>query len=297
MGVVFQWITLYLQTIHNVYYKASIKRFYTAIATGLCGSITTFSQWQQESILDLSMGSVGSFFMKQINGLLFSYAAFQIGRHLYLCIYSLFRISLRPTLSSIGSIHGQAIAETLPRPGEQPIIVTLQMNPATVPTRGFYFQLTQPRQIFAGIIEFLLLFVFFGLIIAIIVLCSISNPVQVNTFSLVFAPIGAITRFLVLKLNTKTRAKIPIFTVIINVSGSIMASILYHSARRSRGDTVIAWLNALTIGYCGCLTTVSSMIQDIHVQSTLFRAYSYYFLSILLTLAPLVIVNVCFLYA
>jgi fluoride ion exporter CrcB/FEX len=87
MGIFYEWIVLYLPTIHNIYYKAPIKRVYAAVATGLCGSITSFSQWQQESAYNLSRGLVGSFFMKQAQGLFFSFSAFHIGRHCYLTVY------------------------------------------------------------------------------------------------------------------------------------------------------------------------------------------------------------------
>ncbi|KAL9653798.1 hypothetical protein ABK040_012859 [Willaertia magna] len=58
------------------------KRIYTGIATGLCGSITTFSSWQFQAITSLLKLEILSFFSKEIVGFTTSYFAFYFAKDL-----------------------------------------------------------------------------------------------------------------------------------------------------------------------------------------------------------------------
>jgi fluoride ion exporter CrcB/FEX len=63
-------------------YQLSSSRFLTGITTGFCGSLTTFSSWQNEAILDFHTKNYANYLMKQISGISICILFFQIGKEI-----------------------------------------------------------------------------------------------------------------------------------------------------------------------------------------------------------------------
>lgn len=281
MGICYEWIVNYLKFINNIYFKASIKRIYTCLATGFCGSLTTFSSWQQEAVYNLAKGNLGAYLMKEAVGLLFCIPSFHFGRDVFSFTKHTFK---HLTIKSLTNIT--MIAESIPEESRNHIIVKIHENPSFVVSKKvnesyFLFMLSH-------LIELVFILIFIGLIICNIIFCILNTEIQKYSIYLTLAPIGSIIRFFTLKLNSKLKLSIPLFTIVVNVVGSIILSIAFHYL------DVSVWFGAIANGFCGCLTTVSSFIQDLHVINTKPLKYLYYSLTIAISNTFLIIINVFF---
>merc|ERR1712083_1024371 len=79
----------------------------------------------------------------------------------------------------------------------------------------------------------------------------------------VFAPFGAFSRWYLGKLFNG-RWSIPIGTMIANLFGSILLMTLlvaFHEPEDPLSETI--WIEAVTKGFCGCLSTVSSFVGEL----------------------------------
>ena len=115
-------------------------------------------------------------------------------------------------------------------------------------------------------------------------------------FSLVFAPVGCLARFLLsLQLNGRI-ASFPLGTFIANMSGVLILGMAYSLQRASISSSALGGgsfigcqvLEGIIDGFCGCLTTVSTWVLEL---SDLRRrhAYTYGLLSVAVGLCMLVI--------
>ncbi|OIW33472.1 hypothetical protein CONLIGDRAFT_557601, partial [Coniochaeta ligniaria NRRL 30616] len=108
------------------------------------------------------------------------------------------------------------------------------------------------------------------------------------TFALVFAPLGCLARFYAsLYLNGKI-ASFPLGTFTVNVFGSIVLAMAWALAHVPLGGVVgCQVLQGIEDGFCGCLTTVSTWVAEL---SSLRRrhAYTYGTASVLVALAFMV---------
>lgn len=103
------------------------------------------------------------------------------------------------------------------------------------------------------------------------------------------APLGAWVRY-VLTFNNKHTPTFPVFTYVCNLVGSVVALIIYtlltkvlpngemQALSEAGREELRDWLLALSLGFCGSLTTVSSFVHEVHVLATagaLSSAYVY----------------------
>ena len=93
------------------------------------------------------------------------------------------------------------------------------------------------------------------------------------TFALVFAPLGCLARFYAsLYLNGKV-ASFPLGTFTVNVFGSIILAMSWTLAHVPLGGVVgCQVLQGIEDGFCGCLTTVSTWVAEL---SSLRRRHAY----------------------
>lgn len=78
-----------------------------------------------------------------------------------------------------------------------------------------------------------------------------------------FAPLGAFSRWYLGKLFNG-RWNVPIGTLIANLFGSILLMALlvgFHEPNDPLEETI--WIEAVTKGFCGCLSTVSSFVGEL----------------------------------
>lgn len=110
----------------------------------------------------------------------------------------------------------------------------------------------------------------------------------VATFALVFAPLGCLARFWIsLKLNGKV-AGFPLGTFAVNILGTAVLGMSWDQAHVPLGGVVgCQVLQGVQDGFCGCLTTVSTWVAELAALRK-GHAYIYGFASVLAGLAVLV---------
>ncbi|KJZ73422.1 hypothetical protein HIM_07216 [Hirsutella minnesotensis 3608] len=110
------------------------------------------------------------------------------------------------------------------------------------------------------------------------------------TFSLVFAPLGCLLRFyLSVYLNGRI-ASFPLGTFAANVAGTAVLGMAWDIAHVPVGGVIgCQVLQGVEDGFCGCLTTISTWVAEL---STLRRrhAYTYGSISVLVSFALLVVI-------
>ena len=123
-------------------------------------------------------------------------------------------------------------------------------------------------------------------------------------FAIVFAPLGCLLRFYAsLNLNTRI-GTFPLGTFAVNIFGTVIEGICYDLQRVS-GIGAISSINTppspslhtscqilqgVMDGFCGCTTTVSTWVVELHGLSRRRHAYLYGALSVIITFAFLVVI-------
>lgn len=234
----------FYDTIH--YYCSRVPELYVGLTTGLCGSITTFSSAMHASC----MGLYG----------FASHIGYPVSNYLSITI-SLFSSALVAFL--IGQHFGQLIS----------ILSIVQYERNLMKIKKYINLWILPTVFWSSIPTIVLLLVFL--------------PVHRWThfiYSILFAPFGALTRyFLSTYLNQKS--KLPVGTLLANVLGSlifcgIVTIMKYVSISSMLTHQVLL---GLLEGYCGCLTTVSTLI----VELTSIESKRYLYLYGFLTFVPI----------
>ncbi len=230
------------------------KAVYQAIATGLCGSITTFSSWNSEAaetLLQIGQASpdnatrIIGWLTTLILGVGMPVAALQFGRHL---------------------AHISPLSDfKLPQENEQEISSSIQKY--CVKLEGITF-----------------------IVCWILLTClGIAIPYHFSQlklmFSIIFAPFGTYLRWHLAPLNS-TFTNFKLGTFIVNVGGAwILAGTLVTKAHLSGlvgpQHLGVLVLSGLGTGFCGCLTTVSTFAGELTTLS-LVGTYAYAMASILL---------------
>lgn len=110
-------------------------------------------------------------------------------------------------------------------------------------------------------------------------------------FALIFAPIGCLFRFYVSKHLNGRLPMFPTGTFTANVFGTAVLGMCY-SLQRSGNISVLSCqiLEGVIEGYCGCATTVSTWVGELETLQRR-HAYIYGFSSLLVGLALLVVIN------
>ncbi|KAG5925851.1 hypothetical protein E4U42_003889 [Claviceps africana] len=109
-------------------------------------------------------------------------------------------------------------------------------------------------------------------------------------FALVFSPLGCLARFyLALGLNGKM-ATFPLGTLAANVAGTAILGMAWDLAHVGSGGLVgCQLLQGVEDGFCGCLTTVSTWVAELHGLGRR-SAYVYGCASVLASLAVMVVI-------
>ena len=229
------YLTINKSNINNV--------LYTGLATGLCGSMTTFSTWNAESALVLL----------QLN----ESTLVTINRPDYIKggvsgIMILF-IGIGLPLSSF--IFGNNIARLFKAP---------------VINSNYYI---------TGYILSLLLYVISTSVI--IIVCLITDNYHI-LFSLILGPIGTYIRWRLAYFDTNfLKNDFPLGTLVSNYIGSLILACCMVARLHVTSSIVVQLLNGVITGFCGSLTTVSTFISQITKLS--FKMSSIYVLVSLIT--------------
>lgn len=119
--------------------------------------------------------------------------------------------------------------------------------------------------------------------IVVVVLLGVLQSWRLWMFTAFFAPFGAIVRYHLSKLNSKT---FPLGTFIANLAGTTLIAVFVVLSRGKLGDHNLVTkriscqtLLGLEDGLCGSLTTVSTFVAELFTLSTV-KIYSYGVISI-----------------
>ncbi|GBB87562.1 hypothetical protein RclHR1_01400015 [Rhizophagus clarus] len=222
---------------------------YIGLTTGLCGSITTFSSWMlsifKEFILPVSHRG-----------------------GLYNILAALADIGITLGMSITGLKIGEHIADIIIRNRKTHSVLHIVEEPFKLN------ELIIPDFISIGI----------G-VVSIVLVVTLSSTVQVNRsvlFAVVFAPIGALTRWYLSKYNAMKKS-FPWGTFAANMSGSVIIGILFLLSNGIASSNISCEIiKGLIDGFCGCLTTISTFATEINITLPRKHAYRYAFISILM---------------
>lgn len=248
---------------HTKLLATTHKAVYQAIATGLCGSITTFSSWNSEAaeiLLQIGRESpdnatrIIGWVTTLILGVGMPVAALHFGRHL-------------AQLSPLSDLKLQEGNVQENRTAAQKVCIKLES------------------------ITFLVCWILFTCL-------GIAIPYHFSQFklmfSIIFAPFGTYLRWHLAPFNSMF-SNFKLGTFIVNVGGSwILAGTLVAKAHLSgvvgpQHLGVLA-LSGLGTGFCGCLTTVSTFAGELSSLS-LVGSYVYAIASVLLAQLGIVAVR------
>ncbi|KAK3692163.1 CrcB-like protein-domain-containing protein [Podospora appendiculata] len=220
---------------------AALKKtipLYIGLATGFCGSLTSFSSFIRDMFLALSNDLSPS--TPRNDG----YSLTSVLAVLLVTI----------SLSLSGLFLGAHLAIALAHLPHPPHI---------------------PRSFTNLILDRIVVPVALGCWLAAILLCILppdraSTPAAdekyrgTATFSLAFAPLGCLARFYAsLRLNGRV-ARFPLGTFAVNVAGTAVLAAMWDLQHLPAGGVVgCQMLQGLQDGFCGCLTTVSTWVAEL----------------------------------
>eukprot|EP01129_Flabellula_baltica_P009700 TRINITY_DN4006_c0_g1_i1.p1 TRINITY_DN4006_c0_g1~~TRINITY_DN4006_c0_g1_i1.p1 ORF type:complete len:314 (-),score=38.49 TRINITY_DN4006_c0_g1_i1:1241-2182(-) len=111
------------------------------------------------------------------------------------------------------------------------------------------------------------------------------NFFEINELALacIAGPYGAMTRYILGKYNATT-PNFPFFTFIANFLGAILYVVMYYVTASLNSNVQTILRSLILTGFCGCLTTVSTWIGEIHKLSDK-NSYIYTVVTVLSTQA------------
>lgn len=209
---------------------------YIAVATGLCGSITTFSSWNMEcnKIFFLQWDDSWGNIMGSYNGSrIFEWL---------ICMWTGVAVP-------ISALHlGQHLGALSPRSTDR-----LKEDKSS-PQRQYVLA------------EVLMIVLYIICTILVIVLPVTLDWVHL-TYTATFGAAGAYLRYLLSFLNPKIK-DFPLGTFIANVFGSWLIALWTTLAKFEvpyHHHNITAVLYGLSTGFCGCLTTISTFVNELDV--------------------------------
>lgn len=244
---------------------AAVKKtipLYIGLATGFCGSLTSFSSFIRDVFLALSNDLTDT-------------SAPRNGGYSLAAVLAVVLITLSLSLS--GLFLGAHLAIAL-----DPVLPAL------------------PLRLTRDILDKTAVILGFGAWLGALFLCifppdrngSISSDETETwrgavTFALVFAPLGCLLRFyLSLRMNSRV-ASFPLGTFTANILGTTILGVAWDLAHLPADGLSCQVLQGIQDGFCGCLTTVSTWVSELAVLRRR-NAYVYGGLSVAVGLAMLV---------
>ena len=205
--------------------------FYTAVATGMCGSITTFSSWNAE----------GAFSLLQVN-----------------------RTSLTP-LHTPDNASRVVTFMTIILIGVAAPLAALKFGHNIGSTAPFRFLAAKAScQSSTCATTFAIVIIWVLSTGGILAGCLVPTHHEIM-FSLILGNAGTLVQWMLSFLDTKLRG-FPIGTFTANVCGTWLIGVLLAAQGYSKtgNELVLGLLKGLVTGLCGCLTTVSTFVGQLN---------------------------------
>lgn len=205
---------------------------YIGLATGFCGSFTSFSSFVRDAFLatsnDLTYGS--------------STAAPRNGGYSFMALLAVIIITVTASLS--GLFIGTHLASALePATPSLPYLVTRRLT------------------------DRLAVFLALGCWVGAVLLAAIPPADYwrgTATFALVFAPVGCLLRFYASMWLNGRNAAFPLGTFAVNVFGTAVLAMAWDLQHVPVGGVIgCQVLQGVEDGFCGCLTTVSTWVSEL----------------------------------
>lgn len=212
-----------------VFHKKRINKIlYIALATGLCGSLTTFSTWNSEAaIVLLQLNKTSLDIMHDAN--------YITGAVSWVTV-----LILGIGMPVASFFFGRKVAKLSNKP------LSFSKTPKCCNKK-------------LGCLFAALLFV--TCTVCIIVACMLTNDYYI-LFSLLFSPFGTYLRWCLSNyFDNCFNKKFPIGTVMANYLGSLILALSMIARLHVSNEVVI--INGIITGFCGSLTTVSTFISQI----------------------------------
>lgn len=205
---------------------------YIGLATGFCGSFTSFSSFIRDAFLavsnDLTYGS--------------STTSPRNGGYSFMALLAVIIITVTASVS--GLFVGAHLALAL-----EPVTPSL------------------PFLVTRRVADRLAVFLAWGCWAGAVVLAAVPPADYwrgVAVFSLVFAPLGTLARFYVSLWLNGLRPAFPLGTFVANMLGAVVLGMSWDLQRVPLGDVVgCQVLQGVEDGFCGCLTTVSTWVAEL----------------------------------
>lgn len=234
---------------------------YVGLATGFCGSFTSFSSFVRDMFLALS------------NDLPQPGAKTTVPRNGGDSFMALLAVIIITTTASLSGLFiGAHLA-----------IASETITP-TLPYR-FTRKIIDPLAVVLG----------WGCWIGAIILTAIPPHDDwrgIATFSMVFAPLGTLTRFYASLWLNGRRPSFPLGTFAVNVLGTAVLGMAWDLQRVPLGGDGILdcqVLQGVEDGFCGCLTTVSTWVSELAALRRR-HAWAYGVASVLVSLGVMVVI-------
>lgn len=263
-----------METIKKSYQsRKKLSPLYIGLTTGFCGSFTSFSSFIRDTFL-----AMANFLSKNRNNIgeapLNFPPPFNAG-------YSLMATISVITLTILGCFSAWLFGVHLAH-------ILNQLKPR--------FSIKLDHWFICGITVFLAASAWITIILYIIFRHDWLSSKTLNTrgsilFSLAFAPSGCLCRFYIsMFLNGKITI-FPLGTLTSNILGTVVLGISYDLQHVPVGGIIECQvLKGIQDGFCGCLTTVSSLVAELFSLEKS-HAYLYCAVSIVVCLCLLIVIN------
>eukprot|EP01083_Nonionella_stella_P022516 62298_1 len=265
----------------------SSRHKYIGLATGLCGSITTFSAFSYEiNVLFVNESpqivlAITFIFITFIGSII----CFSLGECFAKCVFRVppsvpgtpikviddnvdLDIAVQTTVFElISPKQARRTLRSLPSGASEPRSgknLSIWSDAESVQSDNAPLIVQKEKDWTFCIVMTKWIIVFIVMNCIVIPLCFLINTRL--WFATILGPVGAVCRWYLGKMLNKGKCNcsFPLGTFIANVSGSfLIALILLLSGEFEDSHFETFWVLALTKGFCGCFTTVSSFIEEL----------------------------------
>ncbi|KAF2425695.1 hypothetical protein EJ08DRAFT_652000 [Tothia fuscella] len=247
---------------------------YIGLATGFCGSLTSFSSFMRDVFLSLSNNLPTPSYHTYPSGFDIPSMTTTIHRNGGFSFLATIAVLLLTICLALGGLHAGNHLANLSHP-YTPIL---------------------PFSIIRKVLDRIFVFVAFGSWLVVLLLCIFPQGANWRgqaLFACGFAPLGCLVRFYISFYLNPFSGTFPLGTFAVNIFGTAVEGMSYdlqHVQFGGRGVLSCEVLQGVMDGFCGCLTTVSTWVSELNTFNKKSQAYFYGGTSVISGLSILVMI-------